>query len=435
MKICVQGLWHLGSVTAGCLASVGHEVVGLDFAEDVIRGLRAGNPPIFELGLEEMIRAGLNSGRLGFVTRLDELPSDIELLWVAHDTPVNEDDVADVDFVIAQVEAALPFLSANSTVLVSSQMPVGSIRRFEKIAERACPEKALSFAYSPENLRLGKALEVFLNPDRVVVGVRSEQDRKRIGQMLQPITDRIEWMSVESSEMTKHAINAFLATSVVFANEIAAICELVGADAKDVERGLKSEQRIGPKAYLSPGGAFAGGTLARDIEFLKEISCGHQLSIPLLESVKTSNDLHKSWVRRKLRVLLPCLDGVVVVVWGLTYKPGTDTLRRSLAVELCNWLIEQGASVRVHDPVVKGLPTNWNGCVQRFDEALEALDGAQILVVGTEWPEYKEIPKESVAGAAPGLVVLDPNRFLSSLGTAATLRYIAVGTPSIERLV
>lgn len=434
MIVCVQGLWHLGAVTAGCLTSVGHEVVGLDFNEHVIRGLRAGKPPIFEPGLEEMIRAGLDSGRLQFAASLEELPSDIELLWVAYDTPVNEDDVADVDFVVAQVEKVLPHLPNDATVLVSSQMPVGSIRRLEAIADKLCPEKALSFACSPENLRLGKALDVFLKPDRVVVGVRVDMDRTRIGQLLAPITDRVEWMSVESAEMTKHAINAFLATSVVFANEIAAVCEMVGADAKEVERGLKSEQRIGPKAYLSPGGAFAGGTLARDIEFLKMVSQVHHLSIPLLESVKTSNDLHKSWVRRKLKALLPSLDGVVVVVWGLTYKPGTDTLRRSLAVELCNWLIEQGAKVRVHDPAVKELPSAWTGLVKRYDEALGALEGARVLLVGTEWPEYKKISKDCVAGAAPDLVVLDPNRFLSSLGTEAALRYVAVGTPSIERL-
>jgi UDPglucose 6-dehydrogenase len=433
MKIWVQGLWHLGSVTAGCLASVGHEVVGFDFNVTVIQGLRAGKPPIFEPGLEEMIRAGLDSGRLRFVESPAELPDDIELLWVAYDTPVNEDDEAEVDFVIAQVEAVLHVLPKNSTVLVSSQMPVGSIRRLEAITNKLCPEKGLSFACSPENLRLGKALDVFLKPDRVVVGVRVDRDRKRIGQMLAPITDRIEWMSVESAEMTKHAVNAFLATSVVFANEIAAVCEMVGADAKEVERGLKSEQRIGPKAYLSPGGAFAGGTLARDIEFLKVVSRGHQLSIPLLESVKTSNDIHKSWVRRKLKALLPSLADVVVVVWGLTYKPGTDTLRRSLAVELCDWLIAQGAKVRVHDPRVKDLPPEWNGRVQRFDEALEALEGAKVLVVGTEWPEYRNISKDHIAVIASGLVVIDPNRFLFSLGTAAAIRYVAVGTPSFER--
>jgi UDPglucose 6-dehydrogenase len=429
MKVCVQGLWHLGTVTAGCLASVGHEVVGLDLDDDVILRLRVGEPPIFEPGLDEMIRAGLESGRLRFIAGLENLPSDIEILWVAYDTPVDDDDVADVDFVFTQVEAALPHLPDNSTVLVSAQMPVGSVRRLEAFADKRCPAKGLSFACSPEDLRLGKALDAFLNPDRVVVGVRSERDKERIERLLRPIADRIEWMSVEAAEMTKHAINAFLATSVVFANEIAALCEMVGADAKEVERGLKSEKRIGPDAYLSPGGAFAGGTLARDIEFLKGVSAKHQISVPLLESVKTSNDEHKGWVRRKMQALFPSLRGVTVAVWGLTYKPGTDTLRRSLAVELCNWLIEQGVEVRVHDPEVKELPQEWGGIVHRYDDALGMLAEAQVLLIGAEWPEYKTNRLEGVAAANPDLIVIDPNRFLPIPGATEQLRYFAVGTP------
>ncbi len=197
MKVCVQGLWHLGSVTSGCFASVGHEVVGLDFDGDLIREFQAGKPPIFEPGLEEMIGSGLASGKLKFISSVDNLPHDFEVLWVAYDTPVDEDDVANVDFVVSQVEAVLPFLPNETTVLLSSQMPVGSIRRLEAIADKLCPEKRLSFACSPENLRLGKAMDVFLKPDRVVVGVRSERDKERIGRLLQPITDRIEWMCVD----------------------------------------------------------------------------------------------------------------------------------------------------------------------------------------------------------------------------------------------
>jgi UDPglucose 6-dehydrogenase len=431
MKICVQGLWHLGSVTAGCLASIGHHVIGLDFDVNVVSGLKKGKPPIFEPGLDELIGTGLESKRLKFISRAEEIPTDVELLWVAYDTPVNDDDVADVDFVVSQVEIVLPFLPKYTTILLSSQMPIGSIRCLESIAKKLYSEKSLSFACSPENLRLGKALDVFLKPDRIVVGLRNDNDKKRIGQMLLPITERIEWMSVESAEMTKHAINAFLATSVVFANEIASVCEMVGADAKEVERGLKSEQRIGLKAYLAPGGAFAGGTLARDIEFLKVESEEHNISIPLLKSVRESNDLHKLWIRNKLQILFPSMKEVVVVVWGLTYKPGTDTLRRSLAVELCDWLIDQGANVRVHDPMVKELPTKWDGQVKRFDSAIESLNGAQTLIIGTEWPEYKKIDKDNVSLAAPGLVVLDQNRFLSSLGSVKNLRYVAVGTPLI----
>ena len=435
MKVCVQGLWHLGSVTAGCLASAGHEVIGLDFNEDITRGLQSGRPPIFEPGLEEIVRAGLDSGRLRFVTCIEDIPGDIELLWIAYDTPVNENDEADTDFVVNQVKAVLPFLPHNATVLVSSQMPAGSVRRMEAIADSLCPEKTLSFACAPENLRLGKALNVFLNPDRFVVGVRKDKDKKRILQLLAPITDRIEWMSVESAEMLKLAINAFLATSVVFINVIAAVCEMVGADAKEVERGLKSEHRIGHGAYLSPGSAFAGGTLARDIEFLKTVSHSHQIPIPLLESVTKSNDLHKLWVRRKLKTFFPDLSRTTVAIWGLTYKPGTDTLRRSLAVELGNWLIEEGAVVRVHDPAVKDLPENWKVCVQRFREASAAIAGVQVLLIGTEWPEYKEIPEKCFTEAPSGLLVLDPNRFLSSLETVPSIRYIAVGTPSNERLI
>ncbi len=431
-RVCVQGLWHLGSVTAACLASIGHDVIGFDYDHDVVEGLRAGRAPVFEPGLDRLIEAGLSSGRLRFLAVPDELPPDMEIHWITYDTPVDEDDVADTSFVLKSLASVLPFLSVDSTVLVSSQMPVGSVRQMEAVAITQVPEKRLGIACAPENLRLGKALDVFLHPDRIVVGTRNNRDRMRIARLLAPISEKIEWMSVESAEMTKHAINAFLATSVVFANEIASICEMVGADAKEVERGLKSEQRIGPKAYVSPGGAFAGGTLARDIDYLGKVSASHQLAIPLLQSVKTSNDLHKSWARRRLSTQFPNLKAAVVVVWGLTYKPGTDTLRRSLVVELCDWLLEEGAIVRIHDPMIKQLPKRWDGRVQRYDDPVEALNEAKVLVVGTEWPQYREISPGDVTHASPNLTVLDPNRFLSSFGTEKTLRYIAVGTPFID---
>jgi UDPglucose 6-dehydrogenase len=428
MRICVQGLWHLGTVTAACLASVGHDVIGLDFDEKLISDLRTATPPVFEPGLTELLAIGLASRKLQFINSTDELPLDIELLWIAYDTPVDENDCADVEYVVKQVVKALPKLPREATVLVSSQLPVGSTHRLSGVAAAMSPGKSLGFASSPENLRLGRALDVFLKPDRVVVGVDNERDRERIQRVLAPITESIEWMSVASAEMTKHAINSFLATSVVFANEIASVCELVGADAKEVERGLKSEQRIGPKAYLSPGGAFAGGTLARDIEYLKTVSRSRDLRIPLLDAVKVSNDAHKSWVNRKLSFRFPNLANVVIAVWGLTYKAGTDTLRRSLAVELCDWLLARGAKLRVHDPIVQALPAQWKGRVQRIDDAVEAASGAAALIVGTEWPEYKEISGDTIASVAPGIVVLDANRFLSSWQTVAGLNYVAVGT-------
>lgn len=428
MKVCVQGLWHLGSVTAACLASVGHDVTGLDADAATIEKLSQGKAPLFEPDLDDLLQAGITSNRLKFSALSGLALEGAEVLWVAFDTPVNDEDQADVAFVQGQIQMALPFLADGAVVLVSSQMPVGSILRLEAFAQQNLPDKNLGFACSPENLRLGKALDVFLKPDRIVVGVRNDRTRQVLEKLLSPITDKVEWMSVESAEMTKHAINAFLATSVTFANEIAAICELVGADAKEVERGLKTEARIGPKAYVSPGGPFAGGTLARDIAFLGIQSQAHQLATPLLSAVRPSNDEHKNWVRRKLQQQFGALSGVTVAIWGLTYKPGTDTLRRSLAVELCDWLLKQGAKVRVFDPAVKQLPDHWAGKLTHCTTALDAVVDANALVVGTEWPEFEQAALGLSAKAKPDLVVVDANRHLQAQVLHAGFNYLAVGT-------
>lgn len=428
MRVCVQGLWHLGSVTAACLASVGHDVVGLDSNKAVISALNEGKAPLFEPDLNTLIAKGIQSGRLRFTSDMANACRNAEVLWVTFDTPVDDDDVADIHFVLNQVKAALMFLSDGALVLMSSQLPVGSIAFLEKLTKDIAPNKHISFASSPENLRLGKALNVFLHPDRIIIGTRSAMDCIVLEKLLYPVTKKIEWMSIESAEMTKHAINSFLATSVTFANEIAAICELVGADAKEVERGLKSESRIGPKAYLSPGGPFAGGTLARDIEFLGKISHEHQLLTPLLSSVRRSNDAHKKWVQRKLLERFSDLGGIRVSIWGLTYKVGTDTLRRSLSVELVDWLLEHGAQVQVYDPAVKELPINWANRVKKCASAHENLEEIQALVVGTEWPEFKDEARRLPEFAKSNLLIIDANRHLLESLRETAMQYLSVGS-------
>jgi len=429
MKVCVQGLWHLGSVTAACMAKVGHEVVGLDPDEATIVSLKRGEALLFEPGLDDLLQVGISSGNLTFSCDFSKTLCGTKVLWVTFDTPVDDLDQADVTFVQNQVQAVLPYLDDGAVVLVSSQIPVGSIRKFEAFARQFLPDKVLNFACSPENLRLGNALDVFMSPDRIVVGVRNGATRKVLEELLAPITTQVEWMSVESAEMTKHAINAFLATSVTFANEIAAICELVGADAKEVERGMKTEARIGPKAYVSPGGPFAGGTLARDIAFLGAECNALDLKTPLLSAIRPSNDEHKNWVRRKLLQQFGLLAGVEVAIWGLTYKPGTDTIRRSLSVELCDWLLEQAAQVSVFDPAVKQLPKHWAGKVSHCATALDAVAQAQALVIGTEWPEFRPLASELAFRAQADLVVVDANRHLQTTLLPTNFKYIAVGTP------
>ena len=427
MKVCVLGLWHLGSVTAACLASVGHDVTGLDSNSGIVEKLQKAEPPVSEPGLDGLIREGINAGQLRFTSDAKIAISSAEVLWVTYDTPVDENDQADVEFVFEEVLKLLSFLSIDTTVLVSSQLPVGSIRRFEDISAEKYPEKNIRFAYSPENLRLGKSLDVFLHPDRVIIGVRRQEDREILNRLLGSITDNILWMSVESAEMTKHAINAFLGMSITFINEIASICENIGADAHEVETGLKSETRIGPAAYLSPGAAFAGGTLARDIEFLKDIGSSNNLVNPLISAVRKSNDEHKKWIQRRLFAVLGGLKGKRIAVWGLTYKPGTNTLRRSLSVEMCNWLQEQGAEIAVHDPSKCELPDNWLGEVVRSKTPLEALEGACALVIATQWPEYREINVSDVENIVGQLAVFDSNRFLSDFNKSPVISYYSVG--------
>ncbi len=427
MNICVVGLWHLGTVTAACLASGGHRVTGLDFDETVIDHLKNGQPPLFEPGLEELVKKGLQSRALSFSTQPEDALSGAEVVWVSYDTPVDDDDNADVEYVVERISRLFPYLEAGQEVLISSQIPVGTSKHLESLLAQARPGIDVPFSYSPENLRLGKAISVFTQPDRVVVGVRTEKSRKVFTELLAPFTDHIEWMSVESAEMTKHALNAFLATSVTFINEIAAICEQVGADAKEVERGLKSEARIGPKAYLGPGGAFAGGTLARDIAFLTQLGQQNDVPIYLVPAVRASNDAHKNWPRRRLIQLLGTLQGKTVAVWGLTYKAGTDTLRRSSAIELCEWLLAQGARVQAHDPAVKSLPEQFAG-IRICNSALEAAQGADALVIATEWPDYRSVSMTEILETMPAAIVLDANRFLAaSLETLPNVTYVAVG--------
>jgi len=428
MKVCVVGLWHLGCVTAACLAEAGHQVIGWDPDEQVIDDLSRAVPPVMEAGLEDLIRRGIASASLGFSTDLERSLEDADIAWVAFDTPVDEEDRADVDYVRKQVERLFPYLEDRTLVLISSQLPVGTTRELKNTFQQRYPEKEVFFAYSPENLRLGKAIEVFTQPDRVVAGCEDTTARHLIEELYQPFSPRIEWMSIESAEMTKHALNAFLAVSVTFINEIAALCEQVGADAKEVERGLKSDIRIGDKAYLSPGGAFSGGTLARDIRFLDELGQRLRQPTPLISGVELSNAEHRKWAVRRMNQLFGDLIQKKIAVWGLTYKVGTNTLRRSHAVDACRELAAQGALIYAYDPAVPTLPDAYTQFISLAPTAEEALRDAHALIIFTGWPVFKEIEPTAFFQLMKEPLVLDANRFLADqLENVEAIRYITVG--------
>ena len=275
------------------------------------------------------------------------------------DTPVNEEDESDVDSVLAILRQALTHLPPGALVLISSQLPVGTCAKMEK----EFPQ--FHFACSPENLRLGKAIDAFEKAERVIVGIRDDTKKAVLEELFTPFTTQVLFMRTESAEMVKHALNSFLALSITYINEIARLCEHVGADAKEVAAGLKSEPRIGPKAYLGPGGPFAGGTLARDVVTLTKLAEANGEKISVIPAIKRSNDLHRGWAFRRLQSRMGKLRGKKIAVLGLTYTTNTDTLRRSAAVELCQQLLKAGTKVAAFDPAVKQLPERFEQSVPR----------------------------------------------------------------------
>ena len=428
MRVCVAGLWHLGVVTAACVAAARHDVVGFDEERGVIEGLEDARLPVSEPGLSELLRAQVAEGRLKFTNDPGLALRGADLLWIAYDTPVGVDDRGDVEFVVQRARALVDAADPATTVIVSSQLPVGTTRM---LARGRDAESRI--AYSPENLRLGNSIEAFTRPARIVVGIDSDADRRPIEELLRVFTDHIEWMRIESAELTKHGLNTFLATSVAFANELAGIAASVGADATEVERGLKSDERIGRRAYLRPGAAFAGGTLGRDLEYLTQLGAQADVETQLLAAVRRSNDAHKQWPRRMVSEMLRASDGKLeghtIGVWGLVYTPGTDTLRRSSSIDLCHALVDAGATVRAHDAAVRTLPAGLELDLTLCETPLEAVTDASALVVETNWPQYREIEPDRLLAVMRTPNVVDANGFLQeSLGNVASLSYVQVGT-------
>jgi UDPglucose 6-dehydrogenase len=420
LRITVLGLWHLGCVTAACSAKH-FQVTGLDFDAGTIAKLNAGQAPLLEPGLNELISAGLAAQRLTFTTDAAAACAAADVLWLCHDTPVNDNDESDVDSVLGSLRRSLPHLPAGALVLISAQLPVGTCRQLEA----GFPQ--FHFACSPENLRLGKAIDSFTKADRVIVGLRSDAKKPLLEKIFAPFTTQVLFMRTESAEMVKHALNSFLAVSITFINEIARLCEHTGADAKEVAAGLKSDVRIGPRAYLGPGGPFAGGTLARDVVTLTKLGATAGETLAVIPAIKQSNDLHRGWALRRLQSRLGELRGRPIAVLGLVYTPGTDTLRRSAAIELCRALLAAGAQVRAFDPAVKQLPGEFAKVALHPDIAA-AVHGADAAVVCTEWPHFRQADWPAIATTMRQRVFIDANRFLEKeLLTVPAVEHLSVG--------
>jgi UDPglucose 6-dehydrogenase len=427
MKIAVVGLWHLGCVTAACLAKFGHTVLAFDENPQTISNLKLGIPPLYEPGLSELIHEGIKNNLLNFINIPDALKG-LDIIWITYDTSIDDLGQSNVDEIKERLKRLFPYFNHNSLVIISSQVPVGTTQELKNIFLRENSEKNIDFVYSPENLRLGKSIDLFLQPDRIVMGIRSEQTQRIIKKLLKPIADKILWMSVESAEMTKHAINAFLSTSIVFINELAVLCESFGADANSVAQGLKTDIRIGPNAYLTPGGAFSGGTLARDVHYLKQMSETCNSESNFFQTILFSNLQHKNWIKKIINKTHLELKGKKVAILGLAYKPGTDSLRNSSAVEISLWLKKQGSIIHAYDPAIKELSAELKKIICLQPDLENTVYGADAIIIGTECKEFLNIRIEQLATESKMPYLFDVSGFLSKqLENRDYIKYFRLG--------
>lgn len=379
MRIAIVGLWHLGCVYAGSLAAVGHSVVAIDEDDGVVRGLRASELPVEEPGLGDLLAEGVASGSLRFSSSLEDV-NESELVWLTIDTPVRSDDSADVAPVIDMALRLAAVMDENAVLAISSQVPLGTSREVLSRIRAYRSDCYFEVAYCPENLRLGSAISSFRDADRFVVGASGSRASSVVSEALNPTGVPIQLMSLESAELSKHALNAFLAMSVAFANEIGRLAEIGGADARDVAKSLKSESRVGPRSYVMPGGPIAGGTLARDVRYLNGLGEKFGLSIPLISSVLESNSIQQTWAVDSLAELCSP-DAGTVLVFGLAYKQGTSTLRRSFGVDVANQLVAKGYKARTYDSLAELSASSVEGGTARVADLAAALEGVAAVIV------------------------------------------------------
>jgi UDPglucose 6-dehydrogenase len=431
MKVAVVGLWHLGCVIAACLTKFGHTVIAFDEDPQLIRNLKLGCPPLYEPGLTELLIEGMKNNVLDFIN-IPEGLKDLDIIWITYDTPIDDLGQANVNKIIDRLRNILPYFKNNALVIISSQIPVGTTQEIKNMFLQENKEKQMDFVYAPENLRLGKSIGLFLQPDRIIIGTRSEQIKLVIKKLLHPIADKILWMSIESAEMTKHAINAFLATSIVFINELTTLCEYYGADAHSIAQGLKTDIRIGPNAYLTPGGAFSGGTLGRDLNYLVQMSKSYHLNDNFFQSVLLSNQNHTDWMQKKIIENIEELRGKTVAVLGLAYKPGTDSLRHSIAIKISLWLNSQGAIVNAYDPAIQNLVPELEKFINLHQNLDSVLYNADVVVIGTECPEFMDIEIQHF-NIKQRPYIFDTSGFLSKkLEGEKSIKYFKVGYSTVE---
>jgi UDPglucose 6-dehydrogenase len=428
MNISVIGMGYVGLATAAVLADLGNDVIGADIDTAKIASLRAGEPPIFEPGLKEMLRRNLDEGRISFTSDTAEAVRASEVIFIAVGTPANANGGTD----LSQIEAAARDIARGLTdykiVVNKSTVPVGTGDLVARIIrEHAPPDTRFDVCANPEFLREGSAIEDTLAPDRIVIGVSNHDVAEKLLELYTPLDRPIIITDIAAAEMIKLASNAFLAAKISFINAIADICEQVGVDAAAVAHGMGTDHRIGPD-FLQPGLGYGGSCFPKDVQSLIATAAGHGYDFALLRAAQDINDARVTYLIERMTEVMGALKSKTIGVLGLSFKPNTDDLRDSKAVELIRALLERGAVVRAYDPVAMEKCAALLPQVDYAHSAYEATRGCHALVVATEWNEFKLLNLARVKSLMAEPVIFDSRGILAPEKVRALgFRYYGVG--------
>lgn len=411
-NVCVIGIWHLGSVFSACLADLDYSVTGVDKDSKKVNDLNSGIPPLFELGLEELIKSNLDSKKLSYTTDLAQALKGCGYVLITFDTPVNEKDEVDLSEIFATSTELAKYMENGSVIIVSSQVPVGTCEQIESAIQQNNPSLDFNIAYSPENLRLGQAIECFNNPGRIVIGADSSSTLDKVESFFDVISAPKLRMDLRTAEMTKHALNVFLATSISFSSEIANLCDELGADALKVATALRMDGRIGPKIPLLPGLGFAGGTLARDLRVLQNLGDEHDCETHLIDAVLEVNEQQNKIVIRILRKVFGSISNLTIGILGITYKAGTSTLRRSAAIEIIKELVENGAVVKAYDPKAEMEEIRLHNEFEFCNDPYIVARDSDALVIVTDWPEFRDLDFDLIKTIMKKPILIDTKNML-----------------------
>jgi UDPglucose 6-dehydrogenase len=397
MKIVIVGSGYVGLVTGTCFAEVGSDVVCVDVNQQKIENLKNGIIPIFEPGLEEMLHRNMKKGRLSFTTNIAEALVDAEVVFIAVGTPPDEDGSADLKYVLSVARDCGKHMNGYLLVVTKSTVPVGTAKKVKDAVQDELNKRTVSIEFdvasNPEFLKEGAAIDDFLKPDRIVVGLNSSRAEEIMKSLYKPFTlngHPVIFMDITSAEMTKYAANSMLATKISFMNDIANLCEIVGADINMVRKGIGSDSRIGTK-FIYPGVGYGGSCFPKDVQALVKTAAEYNYDMRVLKAVEAVNNDQKLLLFKKiLKHFSGDLKGRTIAIWGLSFKPQTDDMREAPSLVIIKKLLEAGARVKAYDPVaMTEAKHHFGDTITYYEDQYEALIDADCLALVTEWPEFK----------------------------------------------